>query len=321
MATITEDKAEVEAALAKLHAAVEGIHDSEEWAAWLKFLSGMHNYSALNRLWMWCQWEARREAQAVWNVATGGLIPPLERFSMPAAFSFWKDHGRMVTKGEKALTVLAPIVVTDKDKPRVNGKAATKVIGFRLKSRTFDVSQTTGDEIPENPIQCEQLTGAGDAEAFATLTKVATLNGWTVSTTMPAGFGEANGVCIFSTKSLHVDGSMSGAQQLKTLVHEIAHSLMHTPDEYALAHRGGVETAEVEAESVAYLVADRLGIDSSGYSVGYVASWSRGNGATVAKSAERVLITADRIITALTDGVLPAATGAARPAKVDKVAA
>lgn len=320
MATITEDKAEVEAALVKLHAAVENIATSEEWAQWLKFLSGMHNYSPLNRLWMWAQWEGRREAQAVWNVATQGLIPPLEAFSMPAAFSFWKDKGRMVTKGEKALTVLAPIVVADKEKPKVNGKAATKVIGFRLKSRTFDVSQTSGADLPTNPISAEQISGDGDAATFAKLVQVATLNGWTVTDVMPTGYDspDVNGVCVFSTKILHVRSDMSGAHRLKTLVHELAHSLLHSPDEYALAHADGRNVAEVEAESVAYVVADRIGLDSSAYSIGYVAGWSRGNGAMVAKTAERVIDTADRILSALESGTLPGPKGAARPPKADK---
>lgn len=316
MATTTDNKAEVEAALAKLHDAVTAVTTGEDWTAWLKFLNTMHNYSPLNRLWMWAQWEGRREVQAIANFLSGGAIEPLPAFSMPAAFSAWKDKGRMVRKGEKALTVLAPIVVTDKDKPKVNGKPATKVIGFRLKSRTFDVSQTEGKDVPANPVSCERLHGAGDAAAFAALVDVATLNGWTVTDEMPAHYpAECNGVCVWGTKTLHVRGGLSGAQRLKTLVHELAHSLLHSPDEYDRAHRDAMNVAEVEAESVAFVVADSLGLDSSAYSIGYVASWSGGDGALIARTAERVTETAHRILTALESGALPAARGAARPKK------
>lgn len=318
MGTIAEQKQEVEEALAKLHDAVTVITTGEEWTAWLSFLSNMHNYSPLNRLWMWAQWEGRREAQAIWNVATGGLIPPLASFSYPAAFSAWKDKGRMVNKGEKALTVLAPIIVKDRENVGADGK----VIGFRLKSRTFDVSQTAGDAVPANPVTCERLQGAGDAAAFDALVQVAALNGWTVTGDMPGGYamGEANGVCVFSTKTLHVRGELSGAQRLKTLVHELAHSLLHLPDEYDRAHRDAQNVAEVEAESVAYVVADRLGLDTGAYSIGYVATWANGDGALIARTAERVTETAHRILTALESGTLAAARGAARAKKDETIA-
>ena len=73
---------------------------------------------------------------------------------------------------------------------------------------------------------------------------------------------------------------MSEVQQLKTLIHEIAHAKLHnilkekstelTPEE-----QKNNRTMEVEAESVAYTVCQRYGIDTSDYSFGYVAGWSK----------------------------------------------
>ena len=73
---------------------------------------------------------------------------------------------------------------------------------------------------------------------------------------------------------------MSQVQTIKTLLHEVSHAKLH-----ALPVENGVitelpeknrRTREVEAESVAYVVCQHFGIDTSDYSFGYVAGWSRG---------------------------------------------
>lgn len=300
MATLAEQKAETAAALETLHTRIEEIHSSAEWQEWLTFLSKLHGYSPLNSMWMWFQWEQRRQVQAVWNVATAGRIAPLPEFSHAAGFKAWDDkHGRKVRKGEKALTVLAPVTVKDRETDRL------KVVGFVLKSRTFEVSQTEGDAIPTNPIRCDRLQGEGDPVVFAALAALVKLNGWTLFGTLPGYPSEVNGLCNFTTKTLHVRDTLSEAQQLKTLVHEIAHMLLHTPEEYGQAHGLDRSMKEVEAESVAYVVASALGLDTAAYSVGYVATWGRGK--DIATTAQRVLDTAERILTGLETGAIPAA--------------
>jgi hypothetical protein len=310
MKTIDENKTEVAEALDKLHAQVTEITTGDEWAEWLAFLSKLHNYSMGNRMWMWAQWEMRRQVQAAFNVWTQGRIAPLPGFSMPAAFSFWKDHGRMVRKGEKALTVLAPIVVKDRE---AADPKATKVIGFKLKARTFDVSQTEGDDLPTNPATPTILEGEGDSALFAGLVRVAGLAGFTVTDGVHPMSDEVNGWCDHLVKTLAIHPGRPGAQRLKTLVHELAHALLHSPEEYARAHADARSVAEVEAESVAYVVMHALGHDTSAYSFAYVASWSEGRGKLVADTAERVLDTADRILGALEGDALRAPKGAARP--------
>ncbi|MDQ6740046.1 MAG: ImmA/IrrE family metallo-endopeptidase, partial [Actinomycetota bacterium] len=83
-------------------------------------------------------------------------------------------------------------------------------------------------------------------------------------------------------------------QQVKTLAHELAHSILHG-DRANLVR----ERAELEAESVAYVVCRELGIDSSAYSFGYVATWT-GGGAEVQRaiteSAQRIQKAAHRIL-------------------------
>lgn len=303
MATLTEQKTEAEEALAKLHDAVAAMTTSEEWMEYLAFTSKLHGYSFLNLMWMQAQWWMRQQED-----------PSLPAFTMPASFTFWKDNGRMVRKGEKALSVLAPIIVTDREAPPgPDGKPAKKLIGFKLKRRTFDVSQTEGDDIPENPAAtaCKLVEGEGDVATMAALRRVAKLAGFDVVDSMPSAYAgtEANGLCNYSTRKIHLHPERSGAQRVKTMVHELAHALMHDPANYRVAHTDRNSVVETEAESVAFVVCDRLGLDSSGYSIGYVASWSRGDGALIANTAQRVLDCADRILTALAGEGLRGAKG------------
>ncbi len=85
------------------------------------------------------------------------------------------------------------------------------------------------------------------------------------------------------------------AQAVKTLVHELAHALLHG-DGVVRAR----ELAEVEVESVAYVVCGALGFDTGDYSFAYVARWSGGATELVAETAERMLSCAKRILDGLT---------------------
>lgn len=78
-------------------------------------------------------------------------------------------------------------------------------------------------------------------------------------------------------KRIAIQEGMLQAQTLKTAVHKLAHSVMHDVDPAregsSLPDRG---TREVQAESVAYVVSSWLGLDTSDYNFGYIASWSDG---------------------------------------------
>lgn len=280
--TPEEQKTEAASALAGLHAQVAELTSSEDWTAYLAFVSGFRNYSPLNTMLMLMQWEARRREDP--------SRPPL---SLPAAHSKWTDKGGWVRKGEKGLGVLAPILVRDREAD----DGSKKLVGWKLVRRTFDVSQIEGIDQPENPSKPTVLEGDGDDALWQGLARVAEGVGYRVEVTddvLPA-----NGDCHFGEKRIRVAASRSAAQQLKTLAHELAHAIMHSAETYLLAHSGAVNVIEVEAESVAFTVMSMLGRDTSSYSVGYVTSWAKGDGALVAKTAERVIGCAQRIVTAL----------------------
>lgn len=86
-----------------------------------------------------------------------------------------------------------------------------------------------------------------------------------------------------------VQQDLSPMQTLKTLIHEVAHATLHCEDgEQAEADRG---TKEVQAESVAYTVCNYFGVDTSDYSFGYVAAWSKGKELEELKASLEVIRT------------------------------
>ena len=108
------------------------------------------------------------------------------------------------------------------------------------------------------------------------------------------GHANPNGDCTHSEHRIRVETRNTPAQRVKTLAHEIAHALLHEQfDSRALA--------ELEAESTAYVVCQSLGLDSSDYSFGYVATWAGGGEQAIAgikASCERIQRTAATILRA-----------------------
>lgn len=84
------------------------------------------------------------------------------------------------------------------------------------------------------------------------------------------------------------------AQAVKTLVHELAHGILH--GDGSARNR---DVAEVEVESVAFVVCDALGLDTSGYSFPYVARWANGSIDNVKETADRVVECARQILAGL----------------------
>src|ERR1039458_1398715 len=103
-----------------------------------------------------------------------------------------------------------------------------------------------------------------------------------------------NGLYTFVSKTISIREDLSPAQMVKTLVHEIAHALLHD-EQAAISDRQG---CELEAESVAYVVTTALGIDSGSYSFGYIASWAK-DSTQFEKSAQRINRTAHDILSSV----------------------
>ena len=111
--------------------------------------------------------------------------------------------------------------------------------------------------------------------------------------------GGANGFTSFDQRVIRVRDDVDPAQAAKTLAHEAGHVRAEHETRFsrgigrALECRG---VAEVEAESIAFLVASAAGLDASGYTVPYVAGWSGGDPAVLKETATRVLSVARNIV-------------------------
>ena len=88
--------------------------------------------------------------------------------------------------------------------------------------------------------------------------------------------GGAKGFYSYAEQRIVIKEGLSGAQAVKTAIHECAHALLHDPEKKLATVTSARSDKEVQAESVAYIVASRYGIDTSDYSFPYIASWSQG---------------------------------------------
>lgn len=169
---------------------------------------------------------------------------------------------------------------------------------FRAVS-VFDVSQTDGKPIPELEAQELLSTVEGYEDFVQALMNVAPV---------PIGFedipGDSKGYFHTEEKRIAVQENMSESQTLKTMVHEVAHFMLHNKeinrDDLIEEPAKDRNTKEVEAESVAYTVCQHFGIDTSDYSFGYIAGWSSGKDMKELKSSlDTIRKTASELITGI----------------------
>ena len=272
----------------RLEQGITVLFESERYMEYLRVMSRFHNYSLNNALLIAMQ---------------------MPGASYVAGFNTWKNKlGRTVKKGEKGIRIIAPapykktVKVDVIDRSGATRKEEKEIVvpNFKVVS-VFDLSQTEGKELPEI---ASDLTGSvKDYDSFfSALEKISPV---------PVAFedilGSSQGYYSLVDKRIAVQEGMSESQTLKTLIHEIAHAKLHDfdinlpPDERPQIDR---QTKEVQAESVAYCVCQRYGLDTSDYSFGYIGGWSSGRELKELKaSLEIIRNTAAKIIDSL-DGQL-----------------
>ena len=194
-----------------------------------------------------------------------------------APYNTWRKFDRHVKRGEKALSVIIPVTYVKKDQQGQpildkNGRPETGMT-FRLKPTTFDVSQTEGKEMPKAAEVKEQLTDLDYANLYRALMSIAKTND--VSVRFEEMAGETKGYYSPAEHQIVLRShDMNKSQLIKTFIHETAHSELHhsnNPQREQLTR----SNAELQAESVAYVVASYYGIDTSDYSFDYLAGWSK----------------------------------------------
>lgn len=189
-----------------------------------------------------------------------------------ASYTDWKrKFGRQVRKGECGIRILAPARYRRKVEDEDGDEAVVERLAcFRL-AGTFDVSQTDGEPLP----QIAELLD-GSVERYGQV-----MGAIEEAAPAPVGFEEmpasVNGFFSRAERRIAIRPGMSQAQTVKTAIHELAHSRMHDFDGATSPEdppdRG---TREVQAESVAFVVARHYGLDTGSYNFGYVASWASG---------------------------------------------
>ena len=251
----------LKAAHDKLTDAVESIVSGDDWQRMLKVASKFHRYSFNNHLMIFLQ---RPEATYV------------------AGFRKWQELNRFVRKGEKGIAIFAPCKYRTKiETDDGDEKTLSQLRGFRV-AHVFDISQTDGDPLKDlDAVKPQLLDGDAPKGLWDSLVAQASAAGFEVTREKR---GSANGFCDFVAKRIAVRPDVSDLQAVKTLVHELAHALLHAEE-----RPRSMEIAEVEVESVAFIVLDALGLASGTYSFPYVARWSGGDVDLVKQSAERVV--------------------------------
>ena len=237
--------------------------DSEQFKSFLDTMSKFHNYS-LN------------------NIHLLKMQNP--NVSRVASFNKWKaDFDRTVKKGSKALKIWVPyqvktsIPVHQKEldfTPAENemGEKEVTVTRFKL-GNVFDVSQTEGKELPK---AIHELTG--DVKDYEDLYRAA--KAVSMDNQIPISFEEikresANGYYSPDENRIVISKGLKGQEQiLKTIFHEMAHADLHRGSN-AQYGDDQYRKQELQAESVAYVVANHFGFDTRSYSFGYLAIWAK----------------------------------------------
>ncbi len=265
--------------LQQLRDGIAQLTDSEAWRRYLDVQRRFHRYS-----WGNCMLIAMQRPDATFI----------------AGYRRWQDFGRQVRKGERGIKILAPVVYrqkTDGEDAREVPDSSSDlrvVSGFRTVS-VFDISQTDGEALPEI---VSRLLGHEPIHAFRKMQTVSSQLGYSVEITPLRG--TRNGECDFDERKIRLRDDLEPAHLVKTLAHEIGHVLLHHPTERPVDLPR--DTAELEAESVAYVMCHELGIDSSTYSFGYIAHWA-GGGERAVKEIEQSASRINRAARVVLDGL------------------
>ena len=255
----------------RLEAGIKDFLSSEKYQDYLKVMSRFHNYSYSNSILI-----AMQKPDA----------------SLVAGYTTWdRKFERHPKKGSHGIKIFAPapvatntfverekidpvtkLPVLDENGDPVMESIAIKRPAFKVVT-VFDVSDTEGKPLQE--LDIPQLNG--DVQQYDTL-----MDAICRTSTVPIEFESitsgANGYFSLTDKRIVINEGMSELQTIKTAIHELAHSRLHdidiTKPIRKLPAQKDKATKEVEAESVAFVVSEHFGLDTSDYSFGYIGTWS-----------------------------------------------
>lgn len=265
-----KNQEKIQAALDRIEEGLATINTDEDWLHFLAFQSLFYNYSFRNAMLIYLQ---NPEASYV------------------KGFKAWNQIGRYVKKGAKGLAILAPCYRKVEDfkepenKSEYQDSEGEKVIkrvisGFKV-TYVFDIADTDGSD-EYLPVLVKGLAGNSEQEQeiYEKLKAFISTEHPVQEVTGTASKGSYN----LATGVISVRSDVEYLQKIKTLLHEFAHAIdfaMHPEEDISRNRR------ELIAESVAYVVSMRLGLDTSRYSISYIKSWL--------KDKEELKIVADTV--------------------------
>jgi len=268
----------IDEVLKRLKEGVDSIQQSDNFRKFLLTMSKFHDYS-------------------IGNVILIMLQKPSA--TRVAGFNTWKNLGRWVKPGEKGIAILAPCMPPKEKKPRPTEGAEDEELRPEEETElrplyfkvvhVFDVSQTEGKPLPE--FEVPSLTGEANEDLFSRVMLLAESQGVAVSfEPRPNQDPEIKG--IYFGKTIWVKPDEPRAQQLKTLLHEMAHYFSES------VFRIPRSDAETIAESVAFTAGAHFGFDTGNRSFPYVAVWSRDK-----KTLEANLAAIRKVSAKIIDGI------------------
>ncbi|WP_336821033.1 LPD25 domain-containing protein [Bacillus thuringiensis] len=269
-----EKKEAVQALTKKMEKSVEGyFRTPEDLKEYLTFMAKFYHYSPSNISLIQSQFQG---ASAV------------------GSFSFWKEKGFPVKKGEKGIKILVPnrtvakfkdkegtwktvTRANEEEKKQIESKSVEVMPGrlYFAVGHVFDLSQTNA-KAEDLPRIFPNLWLEGSVTDYQSLYKgmevIAEKNGVKIIEPKQE-LGVAKGVSYTLTKEVALNPRNSELQNVKTLLHELAHAKLHTAETHM---NYTAPEKEFQAEMTAYAVSSYFGIDTSEYSLGYLASWTQG---------------------------------------------
>lgn len=267
---------------------VKDVYNSDNFRKYLSCCSKFHSYSLNNTLLILAQ---KPDATLV------------------AGYNAWqRNFNRHVDKGERGLMILAP--VTNKitqlmDKADEDGNPVLDENGNPIKEEriinqlrfttttVFDISQTSGEPLPS---LIHNLTGSSD-EILAFIDSVKDICTIPIDYHSPSKdavlAGGAKGYYSIAEDRIVLNMELEDMQIAKTLIHEYSHSILHKKTDKDPDQR------EIEAESLAFVLCDHFGIDTSDYSFGYIASYAAQDEAKLKSILSNIQSTAHEMINKL----------------------
>ena len=234
---------------------VKKVLDSKEFKEFLSFSARFHRYSFNNTLLIWCQ---RPRATRV------------------AGMKAWNFMGRYVKKGEKGIAIFAPLIKKSKESQTESTEdakmdpenEAERLIGFSA-VYVWDIEQTDGKPVPELETEAPVMDGNPEV-LFARILQASPI---------PVEYedikGKARGYYMPKEKKIVLSSRLRPEEKAKTILHELAHHLSHSEVSEGLSSGLDRPSEEVISEGAAFMSSAHFGLDSSGYSFPYVASWSQ----------------------------------------------